>query len=279
MVNVRDDSNPLAIWLGNPNLSNSMTHNLSGYFSDRNPKTQRFISFNMNASLVNNQVANGFSYNAETGVYTYRPENVNGNWNMNVTMDYGRPIDKNKLWNWENHTGWNYNRNVDLTAVSGSTESSLSKVNDYRTEEALKLKYQKGDLQLGVVGKVQWYYATSQRENFQTINACDYNYGMTGVYKLFKQIDLASDIKMFSRRGYSDASLNTDNLIWNASVGSTFAKGKLIARLEGFDLLHQLSSVQYYVNGQGRTETWHNSIPSYVMLHLIYRFNVTPKKK
>jgi len=279
MVNVRDDSNPLAIWLGNPNLSNSITHNLSGYFSDRNPKTQRFVNFNMSASVVSGQVANGFSYNAETGVYTYRPENVNGNWNMNVTMDYGRPIDKNKLWNWENHIGWNYNRNVDMTAVIGSTSSSLSKVNNYRTEEALKLKYQKGDLQLGVVGKVQWYYATSERENFQTINACDFNYGMTGGYKLFKQIDLASDIKMFSRRGYSDASLNTDNLIWNASVGSTFAKGKLIARLEGFDLLHQLSNVQYYVNGQGRTETWHNSIPSYVMLHLIYRFNVTPKKK
>jgi len=279
MVNIRDDSNPLAIRLGNPDLKNSITHNLSAYFSDRNPKTQRFVNFNMNASLVSRQVANSFSYNAETGVYIYRPENVNGNWNMSVTMDYGKALDKNKLWNWENHTGWIYNHNVDLTSVSGSTTSVLSKVDNNKLEEVLKLKYQKGDLQLGLNGKIQWNYTTSQRENFQAINACDFNYGMTGGYKLFKKIDLASDIKMFSRRGYSDASLNTDNLIWNASVSCAFAKGKLITRLEGFDLLQQLTSVQYYVNGQGRTESWHNTIPSYVMLHLIYRLSVTPKKK
>jgi hypothetical protein len=279
MVNIRDDTNPLAIWLGNPNLKNSMNQHFSGYFSDRNPKTQRFINLSMNLSVVSRQVANAFSYNAETGVYTYRPENVDGNWNMNVTTDYSRPIDKNKLWIWENHIGWNYNRSVDLTAVNGSTNSNLSKVNNNRTEESLKFKYQKGDLQLGMTSKVQWYCATSERENFQKINACDFNYGMTGVYKLFKKIDLASDIKMFSRRGYADASLNSDNLIWNASVGCAFVKGTLITRLEGFDILQQLTSVQYYVNGQGKTETWRNTIPSYLMLHLIYRLNSNPKNK
>ena len=121
--------------------------------------------------------------------------------------------------------------------------------------------------------------ATSDRANFQTINAVDFNYGLTGAYKLWKKVDLATDIKMFSRRGYSDSKLNTDNLIWNASIGTSFDKGKLITRLEGFDLLQQLTSVQYYVNGQGRTETWRNTLPSYVMLHCIYRLNVNPKKK
>jgi hypothetical protein len=102
---------------------------------------------------------------------------------------------------------------------------------------------------------------------------------MTAEYKFFKKIDFGSDLKMYSRRGYSDSFMNTNNLIWNASVGSSFFNGKMITRLEGFDLLHQLSSVQYYVNGQGRTEIWRNSIPSYVMLHLIYRLNFNPKKK
>lgn len=56
-------------------------------------------------------------------------------------------------------------------------------------------------------------------------------------------------------------------------------KGKLLAKLQGFDLLHQLSNTQYLMNAQGRTETWRNSIPRYVMLTLSYRFNVNPKKR
>ena len=56
-------------------------------------------------------------------------------------------------------------------------------------------------------------------------------------------------------------------------------KGKLIARLEAFDLLHNLSATQYEVNAQGRTETWYRSLPHYVMLHLVYNWNWNPKKR
>lgn len=279
LVNVRDDSNPLAVSLGNPDLKNTIRYNLTFSFSDKNMDRQRFFNFRINSSVIRQQVANGFTYDSETGVYTYRPANVNGNWLLNTGIGYGSAIDKDKHWTWESESNWNYNRNVDLTAVTGSTQSSLSKVNNHSVSEGLNLNYQKDDLKLGVIGKLWWNNATSQRENFQTINACDFNYGMTGEYKLFKEIELATDIKMYSRRGYSDPSMNTNNLVWNASVGHAFLKGKMMTRLEGFDLLHRLSSVQYFVNGQGKTETWRNSIPSYVMLHLSYRFSYSPKKK
>ncbi len=65
---------------------------------------------------------------------------------------------------------------------------------------------------------------------------------------------------------------------WNGSGKSLF-KGKFIARLESFDLLHQVSSVQYHVNAQGRTETWHRSLPNYIMFHLQWMFSKNPKKK
>jgi hypothetical protein len=37
--------------------------------------------------------------------------------------------------------------------------------------------------------------------------------------------------------------------------------------------------VRRYVNAQGRTEAFYNVIPSYGLLHVIYRFNKEPKKK
>ena len=79
-------------------------------------------------------------------------------------------------------------------------------------------------------------------------------------------------------RGYGSSSLNTDDFIINASLSQPFLKGKLIARIEAFDLLHQLSNTEYVVNAQGRTVTWYRSLPHYVMLHVVYHWNKNPKK-
>ncbi len=278
-INVTDNSNPLAIWMGNPDLKNTIRYNLNVSYSDREPVKQKFFNTSWGVSLNDNMIANGFTYNTATGVYIYKPQNVSGNMTMYTQLGYGNTIDKKKLWSFETQTSWNYNHNVDLTAVTGSTISAISKVNNNGVNEKLKLNYQQAALKLSVISQVQWNKATSKRQNFQTINAFNYSYGMTGEYKFFKKIDLSTDIKMYSRRGYDDESLNTNNLVWNASVASVFFKGKMMVRLEGFDLLHQLSNVNYYVNGQGKTETWRNSIPNYVMLHMSYRFSANPKKK
>lgn len=53
---------------------------------------------------------------------------------------------------------------------------------------------------------------------------------------------------------------------------------RLTLSLDGFDILGQLSNITHTLNSQGLTETWHNSLPRYVMAHLTWRFNKEPKK-
>ncbi|MDY5673309.1 MAG: hypothetical protein SPK96_04535 [Bacteroidaceae bacterium] len=48
--------------------------------------------------------------------------------------------------------------------------------------------------------------------------------------------------------------------------------------VEAFDIFHQLSSTQYIINAQGRTETWNRTLPNYVMLHMSYHFSRKPKR-
>ena len=74
--------------------------------------------------------------------------------------------------------------------------------------------------------------------------------------------------------------MNDDNLVWNAVLTRTFFKNKSMTfKLEGFDLLGQLNNVRSEVNAQGRTETWTNTFPRYVMLRIIYRLDMLPKNK
>lgn len=102
---------------------------------------------------------------------------------------------------------------------------------------------------------------------------------MTLSCRLPLSVTLATDLRQYSRRGYGESSINTDNLVWNASLTRTFGKGKWVLKAEAFDLLHQLSNTTYAVNAQGRTEVWRNTIPSYTMLHLAYKWSKMPKGK
>ena len=116
--------------------------------------------------------------------------------------------------------------------------------------------------------------------DFETLNAFDYRYGLSARYTLPRlNTTLSADGNMYSRRGYGSSELNTDDFVLNASVSQPFLKGKLIAHIEVFDLLHELSSTQYTVNAQGRTETWYRSLPHYVMLHLVYHWNRQNSKR
>ena len=81
------------------------------------------------------------------------------------------------------------------------------------------------------------------------------------------------------RRGYGSPELDTTDPVWNARLSYTPAKSKWVIMLDGFDMLHQLSNVNYAVNAQGRTITYTNVLPRYVMLHAQYRINIQPKKK
>lgn len=273
-----DNSNPLAISLGNPNLKNSRKTNVSLTFSYNNNRRFKLPMAFININIHQNAVANGFTYNPTTGVYTYKPQNVKGNWYGNIGLYETFPLDNKNYFTLVNAIVYSYNHNVDFTGVIGQAESVLSKVNNHWLEDNLSLNYQKGGLTCSLVGEMKWRYANSRRENFSTIRTLDFNYGMLGSYKFKFGLETGMDLKMFSRRGYSDPLINANDLICNVYISKSFLKGKLAAKLEGYDMFHQLKSISYEINGQGKTETRFNAIPNYLMLHLIYKMNISGKK-
>ena len=273
-----DNSNPLAISLGNPNLKNSRKTNVSLTFSDNNNRRFKLPMAFININIHQNAVANGFTYNPTTGVYTYKPQNVKGNWYGNIGLYDTFPLDNKNYFTLVNAIVYSYNHNVDFTGVTGQAESILSKVNNHWLEDNLSLNYQKGGLTCSLVGEMKWRYANSRRENFSTIRTLDFNYGMLVSYKFKFGLETGMDFKMFSRRGYSDPLINANDLICNVYISKSFLKGKLAAKLEGYDIFHQLKSISYEINGQGKTEIRFNAIPNYLMFHLIYKMNISGKK-
>ena len=86
---------------------------------------------------------------------------------------------------------------------------------------------------------------------------------------------IESEMKMNSRRGYSNKNMNTDELVWNATASQNFFKGSpLIVRLKLYDILHNRSNISRTISAQSRVDSENDSSYSYFMLHVILRLNI-----
>lgn len=277
-LSVRDASDPLHVRVGNPDLQNSWRYNFRTEFLHRSPEKKWFTQVNVNAWLGVNDVAQGFSYNSETGVYTYRPQNVDGNRGVNGSLAFQKE-GMAEYWNVGANLNYDFHRSVDLSSVEGMTESVLSKVHNHETKAYLSTGYQRGSLTLNVGCDATYRHADGSRADFNTVDAFDFRYGLLGEYTMPWKIHLSTRLNMYSRRGYDEAAMNTDYLIWNASLSRSFLKDRLMVKVEGVDLLRQMRSVYMDVNVQGKTETYYNIVKGYYMLTLGWKLTRNPKKR
>lgn len=275
----RNDSDPLNIRLGNKDLRNLHHYDVDANitFNGENEKT---ISLSANYHRTDNQVAYALIFDKTTGASIIYPTSVNGNWNTKFEVEFKRALDKANKILFSNNFSTNYNHSVDMASIAGSTESQRSIVNNWEFGDELKVNYRLNDnyeFTFHTDGK--YYLINSERVGFEKIKASDYNIGLNAQIVLPWELQLTTDMTMFARRGYQQTEMNTTDWIWNVQLARTFLKGHLTAKLQGFDLLQQLSNTRYVINSQGRTESWNNSIPRYVMLSLAWKFNINPKKK
>ncbi|MEZ7762220.1 outer membrane beta-barrel protein [Prevotella nigrescens] len=275
----RNDSDPLNIRLGNKDLRNLHYYDVDANITF-NGENEQTISLSANYHRTDNQVAYALIFDKTTGTSIIYPTSVNGNWNTKFEVEFKRALDKANKILFSNNFSTNYNHSVDMASIAGSTESQRSIVNNWEFGDELKVNYRLNDnyeFTFHTGGK--YYLINSERVGFEKIKASDYNIGLNAQIVLPWELQLTTDMTMFARRGYQQTEMNTTDWIWNVQLARTFLKGHLTAKLQGFDLLQQLSNTRYVINSQGRTESWNNSIPRYVMLSLAWKFNINPKKK
>jgi len=277
MLDIKDSRNPQYTYKYNPNLKNTVSYNASGGY--RNKFGRTLFNIHLGTTVTRNAVGNCRIVRLGDDHVTSSPMNINGNWNANGGFGVDLPLDKGEKFRMWEHMNYSFNNSVDF---SGTDSLSIirSVVKNHSLGDDMGVRFRPNDkLEFSAKGEVQWQRSMSNRADFNTINAFTFNYGCTAQIELPWSMQFSTDLTMYSRRGYDDADMNTDELVWNARLSKRLMHGRFIIQLDGFDLLGNLSNVQRYVNAQGRTETFYNVIPSYCLLHAIWRFNKQPKKK
>ena len=275
LLDIYDDSDPLNIRTGNPGLKPSFTQNFRLNYNDYFQKHQQSIMTFINFSTTRNSVSNKVTYNKDTGGTITRPENINGNWNGNLGFMFNTALDSAAFFNVNTFTNLSYNHNVGFVSVDTKSDSEKSATNSLGISERLAGSYRNDWLEIELNGSINYQRSRNDLQPNNNLDTYTFSYGgMVGVTAPWGT-SLTTNLTMQSRRGYSDASMNTNELIWNAQLSQSFLAGKaLTVSLQLYDILHQQSTVSRTLTAMQRSDTEYNAITSYGMLHVIYRLNL-----
>lgn len=274
-VRYRDDATPLVVRESGSNLSAMHQHSAVLSYSRSLIKKRRFLTASLTYTLWENMVCQAMSYDMSSGVYTYRPDVISGNWNIEGNVRYETPLDKAKSWKFTTQSRISFRNSRDYLNTSGSAAPSVNSVGRLLASERFDVNWHRKLYSVNFTANLTLNHSESAR--FQTLNAIDYDYGVRGQIPLPAGFEAYAEMRMYSRAGYSDDNYNTNQLIANIKLAKSLFKGKIRAELEVFDLFDKMSGYSYFINAQMQQETYRNLLRRYAMLSLTYKFN--QKKK
>ena len=277
-IDILNNEDPLNLYYGNILLKNTSSHNVKLNWSSQNSKKHTQNNFTLHYNISHNAIVMSYIYDKKTGTHTYRPENVNGNYKVSSSYYFLRPLLKSNNLIFDSNIYGHIIHGIDLASNSSQQKPLRNSIMTYWITERTNIKYKLNQhITIGAKGYLGYGHSKSGKYNINSVSICNYHYGLTALINLPQEWQFNTDIIMYSQQRYSEIN-KTNSLVWNARLSKSFTKSGIIFTLDGFDILKKLSNISHTLNSQGKTEVWNNSLPRYIMAHIIYRFNRQPKK-
>lgn len=275
LLPIEDTTDPLNIRRGNPGLKPSFTNSFRAFYNTFNTETQRGMVAHVSFSNTMNSVSSRRVYNETTGGYITTPENINGNWNLFSMLGSNTAL-RNKKYTINTFTTASYNNIVSY--ISDNTETTnddRNKTRQLRLGERLRGTYRTDWWEVSLNGSLNYTHSRNNYQEQNNMDTYDFSYGASTNIRLPWNMSIATDLSQNSRRGYSDDSMNRDELIWNAQISQDFLKGNAATvSIQFYDILRNQSNVSRAITAAMRSDTEYNAIYSYCMVHFIYRLNL-----
>ena len=296
LLPVPDNSNPLNISLGNPNLNPYFNHSLRGNFGYTNKKTFTSVNARFGAGLVQDAITNAQWYDP-SGVQYSIPVNGPGTGNVDLrvmvnspfgksgfsifSMSYGRynqstsfigsgALESEKYYDSENATFDYAAFNRDYSDLSKSDDFVNNKTQTMSFTQRLRLTYRNDFVEVTVGGRTRmnksWYTMKNSQLQATWNNQIDASMNWT----IPGGINIISDVDYNWYNGYTTP--QEDEIIVNAEITKLLFKNKCTLALKAYDILGQSKNLSVSDSANYHIETRNNTLGRYIILSLTYRF-------
>ncbi len=268
---IRDNTDPLNIYEGNPGLNQAFRHSFSASYSFYNVLKEKGMWSNLQYSTTNNAFTQSSRIDS-TGARRYQTVNVDGVHNLNFYLDYNFKLAASGLRLSFSPT-INNNQNIDF--VNGRKNTNKT------TSYGLGLgagKYVDGKYNFNIRPDYSYNHTTSDLNSNANIDYWQLSAWLNGMVTLPGKIELNSDMRIEVRQKDPRFPANNNYTLWNASIGKKFMKNNLEAAFGVNDILSQNRGFNRNFTSSSFTETYYNTLRRYWMLTVTWNFSSTGAK-
>lgn len=248
LQDVVDNSNPLSLSSGNPNLKQQYDHRIFGrYYAVNAQKASNFfvyISGNVSSNYITNSsfiaptdttLSNGIFLSK--GSQFRQPVNINGLWKTSTYLSYGIAVPKLKL-------NINFNAGAGYGTTPGLINNTVNLSKTTNANAGIKLS---SDINENIDFLVSYAFNFNNSVNTSQNNSNNQYY----IHNLNAQLNWTVAKRLvfnstFSGSAYEGLSsgFNQSIMLWNGGVGYKFLKDySLVVRISVFDILNNNKSI------------------------------------
>ena len=296
LMPVPDNTDPLNVSLGNPNLEAYFNHNLRANFRFTNKKTFTSVNASLSGGMVQDAITNAQWYDKSGAQYSI-PVNGPGTGSANAMVMVNSPLGKSSfsimsMTNGRYNTStsyigtgklesdlyydaenavFNYDQfNRDYPDLGDTDAFTANKIQTMNIMQSLRLTYRNDFVELIAGGRTNvsksWYTLESANANATWNNNVSFEMNWTLPFGM----NLISDLNYNWYNGYSTA--QTPEFILNAEITQLVLNKRATIALRAYDLLNQAKNLMVTDASNYHQETRNNTLGRYIIVSFTYRF-------
>ncbi len=263
---VVDNSDPLNLYQGNPNLVPEYRHNVRLTYNLFDQFNFRSLFANIRLGYTKNRITTSSFVDPILFIRTQTPLNTDSEKTLGGNISYSSPLNAIKAKyrigiNSSLVNGINFINQVENIIDRWSNGFNLSLENKTKTR-----------FDASVGGR--WSYNNNIYKNNESLNSNYLNQTYDGYLALFAgkgwTIDSRMEYNIYGQGSFNEV---TTVKLWQASVSKGFMDNKITAKLRVFDILNQNQGVNRSASETNISESISNTIGRYFMVNVTYALN------
>ncbi|GAB3991432.1 outer membrane beta-barrel protein [Spirosoma daeguense] len=275
---VPNNTNPLNIQLGNPNLQPEYSHNISLNFNRFSSATFRNLFASVNLSRTDNKIVNATTFTS-AGAQTTQPVNTNGYYTVNGFLVFGQPVTIGSQ-----KTNVNLTTNVTHNRGQSFVNNQPNEATNWLLGQGVRLSSNFSEkLDLNLAGNINLQSAKYSLQPQQNTTFLNQTVTLDMFYQLPLRFTFSTDV-YYNHYGGSAGAYNQSFTLWNATLSrQLFKQNQGEIRIQAFDLLNQNRSIVRNVTDTYTEEVQSRVLNRYFMVSFVYNLRkfgagVTPPR-
>lgn len=293
LITAADNSNPLSVSFGNPNLSPYFSHGLRGDVRYNNKQSYASVNARWGATYNDNPIVNASWYT--NGIAYTMPVNGKSNFSADFNIYMNLPIKRSGFtimnmsrFSWSsssNYVGTDINTSdylksdgsLDYDKFFGDYAVIKSKLVENGTQsfnftERLSGKYRNDALELELSGRTRINSSRYSIEDVKDHTTTFNNQIRTTATWTWDLVGLSAkgEFNYNWYNGYSTA--QPSEYVLNLELQKSLLNNKMTLSVKGYDILGQAKNLTVTDTANYHTESKNNTLGRYLILSLTYRF-------